>query len=127
MKLVFTFLCAGAVLFMLRVLIALLTENQSLSPQPLTIYFAKFIPVQRRGELIVMNSKNYAQKSAVETGKRAALVVLAAALLTLPLHGQHTPNDVPANTTVSPNPQTSTASPQSEQEIVQELAAMKKR
>jgi len=74
-----------------------------------------------------MNSKNYAQKSAVETGKRAALVVLAAALLTLPLHGQHTPNDVPANTTVSPNPQTSTASPQSEQEIVQELAAMKKR
>ena len=127
MKLVFTFLCAGAVLFMMRVLIALLRESQSLSPQPLTIYFAKFIPVQRRGELIVMNSKNYAQKSAVETGKRAALVVLAAALLTLPLHGQHTPNDVPANTTVSPNPQTSTASPQSEQEIVQELAAMKKR
>ncbi|MGD0181550.1 MAG: outer membrane beta-barrel protein [Terriglobales bacterium] len=74
-----------------------------------------------------MSSKNYAQKSAVETGKRAALVVLAAALLTLPLHGQHTPNDVPANTTVSPNPQTSTASPQLEQEIVQELAAMKKR
>jgi hypothetical protein len=32
-----------------------------------------------------------------------------------------------ANTTVSPNPQTSTASPQLEQEIVQELAAMKKR
>jgi Putative beta-barrel porin-2, OmpL-like. bbp2 len=127
MKLVFTFLCAGAVLFMLRVLIALLRESKSLSPRPLTIYFAKFNPVQRRGELIVMNSKNYARKSAVETGKRAALVVLAGALLTLPLHGQHTPNDVPANTTVSPNPQTSTASPQSEQEIVQELAAMKKR
>lgn len=127
MKLVFTFLCAGAALFMLRVLLALLTERKSLSPRPLRIYFAKFNPVQRRGELIVMSSKNYAQKSAVETGKRAALVVLAAALLTLPLHGQHTPNDVPANTTVSPNPQTSTASPQLEQEIVQELAAMKKR
>jgi len=73
-----------------------------------------------------MSSKNYAQKSAAETGKRAALVVLAAALLTLPLHGQHTPNG-PGDTSVSPNPQTSTASPQSEQEIMQELAAMKKR
>jgi hypothetical protein len=126
MKLVFTFLCAGAVLFMVRVLTALLRESQSLSPPPLRIYFAKFNPVQRRGELIVMNSKNYARKSAVETGKRAALVVLAAALLTLPLHGQHTPN-APGDTSVSPKPQTSTASPQSEQEIVQELAAMKKR
>ena len=126
MKLVFTFLCAGAVLFMLRVLIALLRESKNLSPRPLTIYFAKFIPVQRRGELIVMNSKNYAQKSAVGSGKRAALAVIAAALLTLPLHGQHTPN-APGDTSVSPKPQTSTASPQSEQEIVQELAAMKKR
>jgi Putative beta-barrel porin-2, OmpL-like. bbp2 len=126
MKLVFTFLCAGAVLFMLRVLIALLAESKNLSPQPLTIYFAKFIPVQRRGELIVMNSKNYARKSAVETGKRAALAVIAAALLTLPLHGQHTPN-APGDTSVSSNPQTLTAGPQSEQEIVQELAAMKKR
>jgi Putative beta-barrel porin-2, OmpL-like. bbp2 len=126
MKLVFTFLCAGAVLFMLRVLIALFRESRYLSPQPLTIYFAKFNPVQRRGELIVMNSKNYAQKSAVETGKRAALAVIAAALLTLPLHGQHTPN-APGDTSVSSNPQTLTAGPQSEQEIVQELAAMKKR
>ena len=127
MKLVLTFVCAGAVLFMLRVLNALFKESKSLSPRPLRIYFAKFNPAKRRGELIVMNSNSYARKSAVETGKRAALVVIAAALLTLPLHGQHTPNDVPANTTVSPNPQTSTASPQSEQEIVQELAAMKKR
>jgi hypothetical protein len=126
MKLVFTFLCAGAVLFMLHVLIALFRERRYLSPQPLTIYFAKFNPVQRRGELIVMNSKNYARKSAVETGKRAALAVVAAALLTLPLHGQHTPN-APGDTSVSSNPQTLTAGPQSEQEIVQELAAMKKR
>ncbi len=73
-----------------------------------------------------MNSRNHAQRSAVETGKRAALVVLAAALLTLPLHGQHTPN-APSDTSVSPNPQTATPTPQSDQEIVQELAAMKKR
>ena len=127
MKLVLTFLCAGAVLFMLRVLNALLRESKSRLPRPLRVYFAKFNPVKRRGELIIMNSDNYLHKSAVETGKRAALVAIAAALLTASLHGQHTPNDVPANTTVSPNPQTSTANPQSEQEIVQELAAMKKR
>ena len=127
MKLVFTLLCAGAVLFMLRVLSALLKERKGLPPRPLRVYFAKFNPVKRHGELIIMNSSNYASKSAVETGKRAALVAIAAALLTLPLHGQHAPNDVPANTTVSPNPQTPTASPQSEQEIVEELAAMKKR
>src|SRR5580658_4038138 len=127
MKLIFTSLCAGAVVFMLRVLNALLKESKSLSPQPLRVYFAQFNPVKRRGELIIMNSSNYVHNSAVKTGKRAALVAIAAVLLTVPLHGQHTPNDVPADTTASHNPQAATASPQSEQEIVQELAAMKKR
>jgi len=74
-----------------------------------------------------MNSKNYVRKSAGETGKRAAFLFVAAVLLTLPLHAQHTPNDSPAAASVSPNPQASAATPQSEQEIVQELAAMKKR
>jgi hypothetical protein len=74
-----------------------------------------------------MNSKNDTRKSALETGKRAAFVVVAAALLTLPLQGQHTPEDVPAAASVSANPQASTASPQTEEQIVQELAAMKKR
>jgi len=74
-----------------------------------------------------MNAKSYAHKSAVETGKRAAFIVVAAALLTLPLHGQHTPTDVPAVTAVPSNQQASAATPQTEQEIVQELAAMKKR
>jgi len=74
-----------------------------------------------------MNSKDNAHKSAVETGKRAAFMVVAAALLAVPLHGQHTPNDAPGVTAVPPNQQTSAATPQTEQEIVQELAAMKKR
>jgi hypothetical protein len=43
------------------------------------------------------------------------------------MHGQHTPNDAPGVTAVPPNQQTSAATPQTEQEIVQELAAMKKR
>jgi Putative beta-barrel porin-2, OmpL-like. bbp2 len=127
MKLVLTLLCAGAVVFMLRFLDALLKEGKSLSPRPIRVYFAKFNPVKRRGELIVMNPKNYAHKSVVETGKRAAFIVLAAVLLTLPLHGQHTPTDVPAVTAVPSNQQASAANQQTQQEIVEELAAMKKR
>ena len=74
-----------------------------------------------------MNSRNDVHKSAAEMTKRAAFIVVAAALLTLPMHGQHTPNDAPAVTAVPPNQQASAATPQTEQEIVQELAAMKKR
>src|ERR1039458_346710 len=100
MKLVFTLLCAGAVFFMLRFLAALLREEKSLSPLPVRLYFAKFNPAKPRGELIVMNSN--VRKSAVETGKRAAFIVVAAGLLTLPLHGQHSPADVPDVASVSP-------------------------
>src|SRR5271165_6052268 len=127
MKLVLTSLCAGAVFFMLRFLAALLSEGNSRSTQPIRAYFARFNPAKRRGEVIFMNSKNRVHKSAVETGKRAAFVIAAAALLTLPMHGQHTPNDAPGVTAVQSNQQTSAATPQSEAEIVQELAAMKKR
>jgi len=74
-----------------------------------------------------MNSRNDVHKSAAKMTKRAAFIVVAAALLTVPMHGQHTPNDVPAVTAVPPNQQASAATPQTEQEIVQELAAMKKR
>ena len=74
-----------------------------------------------------MNSKGNVRKSAVDTGKRAALIVLAAASMTLSMHGQHTPEDAPEVTAVQPNQQANAATPQSEQEIVQELAAMKKR
>jgi len=127
MKLVFTFLCAGAAVFMLRFLSALLREQKSPSPRPIRVYFAKFNPAKRRGELIIMNSNNSVNKSATETGKRAALIVLAAVLLTLPLHGQNIPADAPAAASVSPNPQASAATPQTDQEIIQELVVMKKR
>jgi len=127
MKLVFTSLCAGAVVFLLRFLAALLREEQSLSPPPIKVYLARFNPPKPRGELIVMNYKNVVSKSAVETGKRAAFILVAAMLLTLPLHGQHTPADVRAVAPVPPNAQASAATPQTEQDIVQELAAMKRR
>ncbi|MGA9966646.1 MAG: outer membrane beta-barrel protein [Terriglobales bacterium] len=74
-----------------------------------------------------MNSRNDVHKSAAEMTKRAAFIVMAAALLTVPMHGQHTPNEVPGVTPVPPQQQAVAATPQSEQEIVEELAAMKKR
>ena len=127
MKLVSTFLCAGAVLFMLRVLIALFRESKSPSPRSLTIYFAKFNPTKRRGELIIMNPKNRAHESTAKTGRRMASVAVAAMFLTLPLHGQQAGNDVSSGAGATPNPQTTAATPETEQEIVQELAVMKKR
>lgn len=125
MELFFTLLCAGAVMFMLRFLAALLNEGGR-SPRRVSVYFARFNPPKRRGELIVMNSKSYKAKSAVEAGKRAAFIVVAAALIALPLHGQHTPSDVAASGSESPEQQAN-ATPKTEDEIVQELAAMKKR
>jgi Putative beta-barrel porin-2, OmpL-like. bbp2 len=127
MKPIFEMLCVGAAIFMLRVLAAFLKERKSLSPERMKVYFTKFNPVKRRGELIVMNSENCVQKSAVATGKRAALIVAAAALLTLPLHGQQTATGDSAGTSGTAGQQASAASQQTDQEIVQELAAMKKR
>jgi hypothetical protein len=99
----------------------------SLSPRPLRFDFAKSNPVKRRGERITMNPGNCAHKSVAEAGQRAGLVVVVAVLLALQLHGQQTTNDISSGAAASPDPQANVANPQTEQEIVQELAAMKKR
>jgi len=52
------------------------------------VYFAKFNQGKRRGELILMNSRNHVHKSAVEAGKQVAVIVVAALALTLPLRSQ---------------------------------------
>jgi hypothetical protein len=91
------------------------------------VYFAKFNPAKRSGELIFMNLKNAVQKSAMEAGKRAAFMVAAAVVLALPLHSQQTVNDVPAGGAASASQQPNAASPQTDQQIVQELDTMKKR
>jgi hypothetical protein len=74
-----------------------------------------------------MNSKEYVQKLAVETGKRAALVLVAVVVLTLPLLGQQTANDDSSGPSASAAEQTVVGNPQTQQEIVQELEVMKKR
>src|SRR5580658_754654 len=129
MKLVLMSVCAGAVVFMLRFLAALLKEGKSLSPRPLTVYFTKFNPIERRGELIVMNSKNSVHKSVAEARKRMVFILVVTGVLTLalPLHGQQTPSDATASASESGNQQPTAANQQTQQEIIQELDAMKKR
>ena len=73
-----------------------------------------------------MNAKNHAHKSERGSGKRAALIVASLVLLAFPLYGQET-DDASVGTSVSANQQAVAANVQTQQEIVQELDAMKKR
>jgi hypothetical protein len=74
-----------------------------------------------------MNSKNCLSHSVVVTCKRAWFVGLVAVALTLPLHAQRAAGDAPAGPSGSLDQPASAATPLTQQEIVQELAAMKKR
>jgi hypothetical protein len=70
---------------------------------------------------------NYLQKSAVEAGKRATFILVAAVALSLPLHSQQITSDVQSRSAASASQQPAAASQQTDQQIVQELDAMKKR
>ncbi|MGH9497726.1 MAG: outer membrane beta-barrel protein [Terriglobales bacterium] len=125
MKPLFGALCVSAVVFMLRVLAALLRERES-SLGSAKLQLADLNPVRRHKEPIVINSRNYERKPAVEFGKRAAFIAMAAVALTLPLHGQQAANG-DSNASGSVNQPASATRQQTDQEILQELAAMKKR
>jgi hypothetical protein len=74
-----------------------------------------------------MNSKNLQQSQTVEIIKSAALILVAAALLSLPLFGQDAPGGAMSGASSSPAQSTGATTPQTQQEIMQELDAMKKR
>jgi hypothetical protein len=63
------------------------------------LFAKKFTPNNRSGELILMNSRNHVDKPAVETGKRAAFIVVAALALTLPLQSQQSVQESPIDPT----------------------------
>jgi hypothetical protein len=73
-----------------------------------------------------MNTQIHVHKSAGETGKWTALVVAASILLAFPLYGQKT-DDATLSASVSANQPASVTNRQTQQEIIQELDAMKKR
>ena len=124
MKLAFALLCVAAVSFLLRVLCALLKETASRTHRPIPAFMAKFHPA-RQGELIVMHSSGLNRKFSTKAGDRIALGVLLLTGFAVPLHAQQMSNGPqPAN---SANSQANTIHPQIDQEILQELDAMKKR
>jgi len=57
---------------------------KSPSPPAIEIYFANFNQAKRRGELMLINSRNHVDKSAVEAGKRAVRIAAIAATQFMP-------------------------------------------
>jgi len=119
-------LCVGAVIFLLRALVALMKEAMSPPPRPLKVHLAKFHPCKRQGELIVMNPEASKRKFPERAGVRIAMVTLMAAGLVLPLQAQQTAS----GPSVKDQPTAAEASGnnlQVPQEILAELETMKKR
>jgi putative OmpL-like beta-barrel porin-2 len=125
MRLGLSVLCIAAVTLLLRVLVALLKEARSWQPRTAKIYLAQFNPSRKRGELIFMNPTK-PEKFARETGKRAALMVLAAALLALPLRAQQITTNA-SGRTESANPPSTAGGEPIPPAVARELDAMKQR
>jgi len=136
MKVALTVLCAGAVIFLLRVLAALLREAMQAPPEPVKVYLAKFNPSTAsplrtisypRGELIMMNAESHIPKLANSTGQRIALVLCIVAVLVSPMHGQQ---PAASHLTSESDSGGATANAGHEpvpQDVLLELQAMKKR
>jgi hypothetical protein len=110
MKLAVLISSACGIAFLLRVLMALVKEARSTPPRPVVVYFTKFNPPKRRGELIFMNLRT------IEVGKkttRAALLVLTSMLLMPYARGQE----------AAPNPAASAREVQELRDLIRQLEA----
>jgi hypothetical protein len=126
MKVTAVVLCAGAVTFLLRVLLAFVKDAMMAQPQAWKGHLAKYNPIRRRGELIVMSHEAQKRKFPMAKGGRIAVVALAVAGLASPLRSQQAisgpaPSDTPAGS------KEVNAQPVVSQDVLAELAAMKKR
>src|ERR1700674_2421720 len=72
MRVALAILCVGGVMFLLRVLAALVKEWMSFPPQAVRIHFAKFNPFRRRRVLIEMKPEQNRQASP-RSGERKAI------------------------------------------------------
>ncbi len=126
MKVTLAVLCVGAVTFLLRVLLAFVRDGMMAAPQPWKGHMAKFNPPRRRGELIVMNLQGQKRNSREKIGGRIAVVLLAMAGLAVPLRSQQTTSGPSAGNAPADGAGVKVEQP-AQQEILAELAAMKKR
>ena len=116
--------CFVAVAALLRVLAGLVQELLNPLPAVVAAYMAKFHPVPRRGDLIVLPLSTVERILSRKTRERVALLVLFGAGLALPSHGQQ-PSSAQAS---SPDDrELRTANPPASQDVIQELDAMKRR
>jgi hypothetical protein len=118
-------LCAGTVVFMLRILVAFLAETKNRPNLPMKIHMTKFNPKFKpwiqNGDLI-MKSNEEIQKTATRKAAGAAFLLTAGLLLALPAHAQQTSENSSSNAGAAANQPSTT-----DQELVKELDAMKKR
>jgi Putative beta-barrel porin-2, OmpL-like. bbp2 len=122
-RIVMAVLCGGTLIFFVPVIAALMKELRVGPVSTLKVYFAKFNPSSRkRGELIVMNPEILERKLPIAGGRRAALMVLAAIFIALPLHAQDS-----NNSKQSADSPSSTSDQQIPPAIAKELTAMKQR
>jgi hypothetical protein len=113
-------------MFLLRVLAALVKECKTPRPRALRAYLAHFHPMRERGELIVINHQGRGRRSLTRKCERIALVTLCVVGLILPTRAQQASG--PSGDGAAAASQPSAAQPDAkEQEILQELDAMKKR
>jgi hypothetical protein len=131
MRVALVILCVGAVMFLLRVLVALVRE-MSLPPRALRVYFAKFHPsksqaYKRRGELIIMKVEEQKSMFSRMTGVRLALIALIVAGLARPVHSQQVIHGPSADGTSTADQPIVANNQQVPQAILDELEAMKKR
>jgi hypothetical protein len=126
MRISFAVLCAGAVTFLLRVLLAFASEAVLSRSQHWKGNLAKFNPPRRRGELIVMDFQGKKRNFTHTRGGRIAVVVLAMAGLSVPMRSQQTANGPYANGNTT-DAKSSASDQQVSEEVLQELEAMKKR
>lgn len=73
MKLALAVLDIVGVIFLLRVLAALVKEEWNSSSRTVKFHWARFHPSRRRGELIVMNPDLQSRETPPRTGERIAI------------------------------------------------------
>lgn len=72
MKVALVALCVSAVVFLVRVLAAFVSDARSSSPLRASFYFARFVPPPRRAKLVVLNPEHLRSEFAGESGEQIA-------------------------------------------------------
>ena len=127
MQVALALVCAGAVGFWLRLLLALARELRR-EKHPMPLLMAKSSPWRRQGELIRMNIAKQKGKFVIRAGGHVVLLLALALTLLTPAHAQQlAQGPAPSAESSSPNTAEGSIRPQVPQEVLDELAAMKKR